>query len=296
MISGKIPIEALRELASRHGIQTSHQDMFGRRTIASAESLLETLRVIGAPIVRFDDVPRALREQEQHKWQSGLEPVTVAWDGKLRDVPLRLAESAAAGRARCRILFEDGLLHEWEVEIEKLKTTERVEIGSKRHVLKKLPITVLRPAGYHHSHVECRAGGFETLVIAAPPRAYESPDRSWGIFLPLYSLYSSSSWGVGDFSDMEQVAGWVAEQGASFVSTLPLMAAFLDNPYDISPYAPASRLFWNELYVDPRRAPEFEQSAAARSLVHSSFWQRDLASLQDQPRVDHRRVVALKRP
>src|SRR6185436_13115458 len=96
----KIPVDALRELASRHGIQPSHQDMFGNRTVASAESLLEILRVLGAPINRLDDVPKALREHELRSWQSGLEPVTVAWDGRLREVPIRLDEHKASGRAR----------------------------------------------------------------------------------------------------------------------------------------------------------------------------------------------------
>jgi 4-alpha-glucanotransferase len=34
------------------------------------------------------------------------------------------------------------------------------------------------------------------------------------------------------------------------VATLPILAAFLDEPCAFSPYAPASRLFWNELYLD----------------------------------------------
>ena len=33
-------------------------------------------------------------------------------------------------------------------------------------------------------------------------------------------------------------------------STLPLYAAFLDEPFDPSPYAPVSRLHWNEVYLD----------------------------------------------
>ena len=45
------------------------------------------------------------------------------------------------------------------------------------------------------------------------------------------------------------------------VATLPLLAAFLDEPFEPSPYAPASRLFWNELYLDPRRLPEMEDCA-----------------------------------
>ncbi len=41
-----------------------------------------------------------------------------------------------------------------------------------------------------------------------------------------------------------------ARVGAHFVATLPLYAAFLDDPFDPSPYAPESRLHWNEVYID----------------------------------------------
>jgi 4-alpha-glucanotransferase len=127
-------------------------------------------------------------------------------------------------------------------------------------------------------------------------KAYDKRGKSWGVFLPLYSLGTRESWGAGDFSDLEQLMEWASEQGASVVSALPLTAAFLDHPYEISPYMPASRLFWNELYVDPRRSPEFEQCQAARSLVHSSFFERDVKALRSRRLVDHRKLMALKRP
>ena len=47
------------------------------------------------------------------------------------------------------------------------------------------------------------------------------------------------------------------------VSTLPLLAAFLDKPFEPSPYSPASRLFWNEFYIDPARVPEFAMLPAS---------------------------------
>ena len=34
------------------------------------------------------------------------------------------------------------------------------------------------------------------------------------------------------------------------VATLPLLATFLDDVSETSPYRPASRLLWNEFYLD----------------------------------------------
>ena len=39
-------------------------------------------------------------------------------------------------------------------------------------------------------------------------------------------------------------------RGGTYVATLPILAAFLDEPCAFSPYSPASRLYWNELYLD----------------------------------------------
>ena len=42
------------------------------------------------------------------------------------------------------------------------------------------------------------------------------------------------------------------------LATLPLYAAYLDEPFDASPYAPASRLHWNEVYLDDAALPVLE--------------------------------------
>jgi 4-alpha-glucanotransferase len=79
------------------------------------------------------------------------------------------------------------------------------------------------------------------------------------------------------------------------VSTLPFLAAFLDEPFDPSPYAPVSRLLWNELYVDPTRTPEWESSLDARKLAQSPQFTRDLDALRSSAHVDYRRLYARKR-
>jgi alpha-1,4-glucan:alpha-1,4-glucan 6-glycosyltransferase len=75
-----------------------------------------------------------------------------------------------------------------------------------------------------------------------------------------------------------------------------LLASFLDEPFDPSPYAPVSRLFWNEFYIDPRRAPEFANSGEAQALVESSAFQSEVSALRAGDLVEYRRGMALRRP
>jgi 4-alpha-glucanotransferase len=74
-----------------------------------------------------------------------------------------------------------------------------------------------------------------------------------------------------------------------------MLAAFLDEPFDPSPYAPVSRLFWNELYVDVERAPELARSPEARELIGSPEYRRLIARARSGRYVDHRLVYSLKR-
>ena len=58
------------------------------------------------------------------------------------------------------------------------------------------------------------------------------------------------------FAELDALGEWVATLGGSVVATLPLLPAFLDELFNPSPYAPASRLFWNELFLDVEGLPE----------------------------------------
>ena len=79
------------------------------------------------------------------------------------------------------------------------------------------------------------------------------------------------------------------------VATLPLLATFLDKPYDPSPYAPVSRLFWNEFYVHVEGIPELKHSPAAQSALDSAEMNADRSALQAASLVDYRRQMAMKR-
>jgi 4-alpha-glucanotransferase len=118
------------------------------------------------------------------------------------------------------------------------------------------------------------------------------PEPAWATFLPLYALRARNDWGVGSFTDLAALCGWTRGLGGAAIGTLPLLAQFLDEPFEYSPYSPASRMFWNELYVDLTAVPEMAASRRAGRLAEST----DRTRLSRGRLVDYRAVYAAKRP
>jgi len=80
------------------------------------------------------------------------------------------------------------------------------------------------------------------------------------------------------------------------LATLPMLAQFLDDPlFEPGPYSPASRLFWNELYLDVEELPELPGSPEARAALGDPGLRREIAELRGVELVDHRRVMSAKR-
>ena len=63
--------------------------------------------------------------------------------------------------------------------------------------------------------------------------------RHAGINVPLFSLRSRASWGIGEFPDLEPFSAWLAGAGFDRLLLLPL-GALPDG--ETSPYAPASTM------------------------------------------------------
>lgn len=79
--------------------------------------------------------------------------------------------------------------------------------------------------------------------------------RGWGVFAPLYAVRDDRGGPIGDLGTLAELRQWAGALGAGWVATLPLLAAFADEP---SPYRPVSRLAWNERYLDVAALPEVE--------------------------------------
>jgi 4-alpha-glucanotransferase len=288
----------LYELARQHGVQTSYYDVQGRRHGATPEALLAVLQALGAPVARPEDAAGALRAVRQARWRRCCEPVTVAWDGGPAALELRLPAGQDRGQVHCRLELEDGEVRQWACDLTGLRVLRRATVEGVEYVARELPTPSGLPPGYHRLKLAMPGYEGETLVVAAPRRAFglaADGGRVWGVFVPLYALRSARNWGAGDTGDLERMWDWVRELGGGLVGTLPLLAAFLDQPFDPSPYAPVSRLFWNEFYLDVTRIPELERCAPARQLVSSRAFGKECDVLRRASLVDYRRAMALKR-
>ena len=220
----------------------------------------------------------------------------VAWNGSRAGFRLRTPETTGRILARCRLRLESGRSRSWTVTTGTGRPVASVALDGTRYVARGVSLPARLPLGYHDLYVEVGARTWRSLVVVAPVRAYDDGERSWGAFLPLHALHSADSWGVGDFGDLDALAAWVGEQGGRTVALLPALAAFLGaRPFEPSPYLPVSRLFWNELYVDPRRLPEFQQCERARRLAASRAFRRRVDALRAGPLVDYREAMAVRR-
>ena len=289
----------LLQLARLYNVQTVYSDASGRRRQATPDALLHVLRTLGAPIETLRDIPTALRGRRQELWKRVCSPVIVAWDGSPPVVELRFPSDLQEQHTfDYAIILENGEEQFGTVRVGQAPAIEQKEVEGRRYVIRQLQLPERLPFGFHTFRLEGAGERRDSLLLSAPQKAYALQQKCWGMFLPLYALHSHTSWGGGDFSDLDALAEWAAKQGGSVVATLPLLASFLgeaDAPFDPSPYTPASRLFWNEFYIDILGIPELTSCQAARTLLESSDVQTEIAVLQKSSLVDYRRQMTLKR-
>jgi 4-alpha-glucanotransferase len=293
------PTPQLHELATLYNVHLNYWDVTGKQIQAGDEGLVRVLRALGAPLERAAGAGAALRQRQRELWERRLEPVAVCWDGNPPDLIFRCPADDLGRPHQCRLVLESGPVYTWTMKPGELPDAGGAEIDGTRYAARRLHLIGPYPLGYHKLTVEGGGRTAECTLIAAPERAAEPQGgrhgKSWGLFLPLYALHTARSWGAGDYADLDELVSWVQGQGGGMVATLPLLAAFLDEPFEPSPYSPASRLFWNEFYLNVERIPEFQKSPKAKALVGSREFQADIAALRKSPLVDYRTQMGMKR-
>ena len=238
----------LTALANAAGIDAEYTNFKGEPTRASDESVRAALEAL---LISPDD-SASLANIQRAKWAEVVPNVVIGFGGVIV-VPFNVA-AAVDGTWECVVTTEGG--RTW-IEQGRLYDLPADSHGEHGGVLWCTRRATLRLAdnefGYHTGKWRCSGAEGEAFAIAAQQRAWGAPGegaRRWGVFAPLYGLASTASGQCGDLGSMRQLADAVAKRGGKYVATLPMLAAFLDEPCHFSPYSPASRLYWNELYLD----------------------------------------------
>ncbi|MCU1387581.1 MAG: 4-alpha-glucanotransferase [Ilumatobacteraceae bacterium] len=134
------------------------------------------------------------------------------------------------------------------------------------------------PIGYHD--LVPSDGGPVTRLIVHPDRCPEIPD-TWGVAAQLYALWSSTSWGIGDLADLQQLARRLDDAGGGAILVSPLHQPAPSLPQQDSPYYPSSRRAWSPLLIALDEAPPEDLRCAPDTLVdRDAAWLAKRAALE----------------
>jgi len=248
---------SLVELARRYGVATQYEDWTGTRTAVSESTLVAVLDALGVSAATEDARAAALVDHERDYWSRSLPPMIVGRAGTASSFWAHVTHGDPVG---LWIRLEDGTVRTDLRQLENNRAPYDLDGRWIGEATFELPGDL--PLGYHR--LDLRVGSFDTSTpVIVSPASLKLParlgtNRAWGLATQLYSVRSQRSWGVGDLTDLADLAVWsAARHGAGFVLVNPVHAAAPTAPMEPSPYLPTSRRFVNPLYLRVEAIPEY---------------------------------------
>jgi 4-alpha-glucanotransferase len=247
----------LQQLAELCGVATDYWDWRGNHVVVPAETIVAVLKALDVDAATPEAVDSALAAAHRYRWTRMLPPCVVTRPGWRLPFWVHVAHGRPV---EVWIELETGGTRRDVTQAENWKPPQEVDgqlVGGATFVV---PSDL--PLGYHT--LRARSGRAEaTAALIVSPGWLGCPERmgagrAWGLSTQLYSVRSQCSWGVGDLTDLTDLAVWsAADLGAGFVLVNPLHAAEPVAPIEPSPYLPTTRRFANPLYLRVEQIPEF---------------------------------------
>lgn len=249
--------DGLRELAWGAGIATGYHDIAGVWREPDPDVLRGVLGALGLPSGDAAAIAASHRELHRRAWATPVEATTVCWDGRAPAVEIRRPAARAESPVEAEVTFEDGTVDRRVVAADHLVEVARADLDGVPHVAQRVPLGDEVPLGAHRVKVAAPAAGGTDAVghLLAAPMLAPAPRRGWGVFAPVYALRRDGAPRVGHLGDLAALGDWLHDLGGDLVGTLPLLATF---DGEASPYAPVSRVAWNERHLDLAALPEAE--------------------------------------
>ena len=244
----EVPSDALVALARACGVSTEYHGHDGLEHQCSPRAIRAALAALD--LDASDDIAceRSLEDLEDHVWRRMVPPVTVLRLGQSREIPVHVTHGDPVDLT---IRLETGEL--WTVDQLDRPVPPR---GSGARAVGRATFLLNSdlPLGWHRIEANSNGRRARGWVVVTPERldlpAHIRTGRPWGLTTQLYSLRSSRSWGLGDYSDLGELCALAKiRAGADFVLVNPLHACEPMAPISPSPYLPTSRRFLSPLYI-----------------------------------------------
>ena len=118
------------------------------------------------------------------------------------------------------------------------------------------------------------------------------PNNTWkgaGVAIPVFSLKSATSFGVGEFNDLKLLVDWAANAGLKLIQLLPVNDTWSTGTNEDSyPYASISAFALHPIYCNLQKVAGKKYSSHIKSLVKK---QKQLNNL---PHLDYEKVMYFK--
>ena len=252
-------IDELRRIADANGVATGFWDWYGNWVGVSASTLLKVLGALGLPLDESStvgDVDEALRLTEEREWRRTLPPTIVARQGGGYMFPVHVPDGSWVN---VQWVLEDGRKGACD-QVDRYVAPRMIDGELVGRATFDVPHWL--PLGWHRLVATVEGGHVESATLIIVPNTLslpllESSRRVWGVNAQLYSTRSASSWGIGDASDLADLAAVCADKGADFLLINPVHASQPVSPLENSPYLPVSRRWLNPIYIRPESIEEY---------------------------------------
>jgi 4-alpha-glucanotransferase len=271
---------SLGELARRYGVATEYEDWAGRQVDVPETTLVAVLAALGVSAATEDERVAALEAHDRDYWSRPLPPTIVARAGTESSFWVHVTHGEPVG---LWIRLEDGSVRAGPRQLE--NHTPPYQLGDRLVGEATFELPGDLPLGYHRLYIQAGTSEASTPLIVVPAKLELPPRlgarRTWGLATQLYSVQSERSWGLGDLTDLTDLAVWSgANYGAGYILVNPMHAAAPVAPMEPSPYLPTSRRYVNPLYLRPEAIPEFAD------VRHRGRIRKARAELRDRARRD----------
>ena len=271
-------IDELRRIADANGVATGFWDWYGNWVGVSASTLLKVLGALGLPLDESStvgDVHEALRITDEREWRRTLPPTIVARQGGGYLFPVHVPDGSWVN---VQWVLEDGRKGSCD-QVDRYVPPRMIDGELVGRATFDVPHWL--PLGWHRLVATVEGGHVESATLIIVPNTLslpllESSRRVWGVNAQLYSTRSASSWGIGDATDLADLAAVCADKGADFLLINPVHASQPVSPLENSPYLPVSRRWLNPIYIRPESIEEYASMPEG--------WREDIELFRDETR------------